>query len=31
VGNAMFCAGNWQNAWDAATCTSRMNRSLGID
>jgi hypothetical protein len=31
VDNAMFCAGTWENAWDAATCTSRMNRKLGMD
>lgn len=26
INNAAFCNGAWSNAWDAATCTSRLNR-----
>lgn len=29
VDNAAFCAGTWASAWDAATCTSRLNRTIG--
>lgn len=31
VNNAVFCAGTWSNAWDISSCTSRLNRGLGID